>query len=179
MTTTDSKVQLFFENNRKFAETYQVPPTMVQLRAGSADRGGALIILTCLDPRVVPEQFFGPELNTPVIRNAAGRVNKDVINSITLLRSLGDASAVLVIHHTDCGATHLTEDGIRKDIKTRTPDAVVEIDADPYGTFTTAELEKTIKDDVEKLRKAKVLAGMEIRGLALETETGIVRELEI
>ena len=44
MTTTDSKVQLFFENNRKFAETYQVPPTMVQLRAGSADRGGALII---------------------------------------------------------------------------------------------------------------------------------------
>ena len=56
--------------------------------------------MTCLDPRVVPEQFFGPELNTPVIRNAAGRVNKDVINSITLLRSLGDASAVLVIHHT-------------------------------------------------------------------------------
>lgn len=32
---------------------------------------------------------------------------------------------------------------------------------------------------MEKLRKAKILAGMEIRGLALETETGIVRELEM
>lgn len=56
--------------------------------------------VTCLDPRVVPEQFFGPELNSPVIRNAAGRVNKDVINSITLLRSLANPSAVIVIHHT-------------------------------------------------------------------------------
>ena len=50
--------------------------------------------MTCLDPRVVPEQFFGPGLNSPVI------VNKDVINSIVLLRSLANASTVLVIHHT-------------------------------------------------------------------------------
>lgn len=79
----------------------------------------------------------------------------------------------------DCGATHLTEDSIRNDVKTRTPDASDEIDAEPYGTFTAAEFEKGIKDDVVKLRKAKVLAGLEIRGMALETETGIVRELEI
>ena len=56
--------------------------------------------VTCLDPRVVPEQFFGPGLNGPVIRNAGGRVSKDAINSIVALRSLAYASAVLVIHHT-------------------------------------------------------------------------------
>ena len=56
--------------------------------------------MTCLDPRVVPEQFFGPELNAAVIRNAGGRVSQDVIKSITVLRTLANLSAVLVIHHT-------------------------------------------------------------------------------
>ena len=32
---------------------------------------------------------------------------------------------------------------------------------------------------MEKLRSSKVLAGVDIRGLALDTETGLVRELKI
>lgn len=56
--------------------------------------------MTCLDPRCVPEQFFGPDSRAAVIRNAGGRASKDVITSITVLRSLANAAAVLVIHHT-------------------------------------------------------------------------------
>lgn len=56
--------------------------------------------VTCLDPRCVPEQFFGPDLGFAVIRNAGGRATKDAINSITILRSLGNAASVFVIHHT-------------------------------------------------------------------------------
>lgn len=80
----------------------------------------------------------------------------------------------------DCGATHLTEEGIRKDAKVRTPDAAETVDAtDRYGCFAAADFEKTIKIDVETLRSSKVLAGVDVRGLALDTETGLVRELEI
>ena len=62
----------------------------------------------------------------------------------------------------------------------RTPEAVEEIDAtEVYGCFSAAEFEKTIRIDVETLRSSKVLAGEEIRGLALETETGLVRELQV
>lgn len=91
---------------------------------------------------------------------------------------------LVVIHSndfkTDCGITHLTDDGIRNDAKTRTPDAAEEIDAmGSFGCFGAADFEKMIKVDVEVLRKAKVLAGVEIRGLALDTETGLVRELEV
>ena len=76
--------------------------------------------------------------------------------------------------------THLTEDGIRKDAKERTPDAGDDVDAiESYGTFTAADFEKTIKIDVETLRDAKVLAGMDIRGLAFDTDSGIVRDLEV
>ena len=76
--------------------------------------------------------------------------------------------------------THLTEDGIRKDAKARTPDAAETVDAtESYGCFDAADFEKIIKIDVETLRGSKVLAGMDIRGLALDTETGLVRELEV
>lgn len=76
--------------------------------------------------------------------------------------------------------THLTDDEVRKDAKARTPDAAEEVDAtETFGCFAAADFEETIKIDVEKLRSSKVLAGVDIRGLALDTETGLVRELEI
>ena len=145
--------------------------------------------MTCLDPRCVPEQFFGPGFGPAVIRNAGGRATKDAITSITLLRSLANAAAVLVVHHpglfsnplsksrllnyvdmrSDCGATHLTDDGVRKDAKARTPDAVGTIDAtESYGCFDAADFEKTIKIDVETLRSSEVLAGVDVRGFALD-----------
>ena len=55
--------------------------------------------MTCLDPRCVPEQFFGPDLGAGVIRNAGGRATKDAIKSITVLRSLANAASVFVVHH--------------------------------------------------------------------------------
>lgn len=76
--------------------------------------------------------------------------------------------------------THLTEEGVRKDVQDRTPDAVDDVDTiESYGLFTAADFEKTIKVDVETLRNAKVLGGMDIRGLALDTESGLVRDLEV
>ena len=76
--------------------------------------------------------------------------------------------------------THLTEDGIRQEAKSRTPDAAAEVDAvESYGCFTAAEFEETIKEDVLKLRSAKVLGGVDVRGMALDTVTGVVREVEV
>jgi len=87
---------------------------------------------------------------------------------------------ILTTLFADCGMTHLTEDGIRADAKERTPDAASEIDAvDTYGCFIAADLEKTIRDDVETLKRSKVLAGVEILGLKLDTESGIVTEVEV
>ena len=56
--------------------------------------------VTCLDPRCVPEQFFGPDVGAAVFRNAGGRATKDAISSITLLLSLAGISSILVVHHT-------------------------------------------------------------------------------
>ena len=80
----------------------------------------------------------------------------------------------------DCGATHVTDDEVREEAKARTPDAAETVDAtESYGAFAAADFDETIKIDVKTLRASKVLAGIDVRGFALETETGVVRELQV
>jgi carbonic anhydrase len=60
--------------------------------------------VTCMDPRVVPEQFLGPE--NPIVavaRNAGGRATPDVIRTINTVQSLAykvGKVSVMVVHHT-------------------------------------------------------------------------------
>lgn len=58
------------------------------------------LTVTCLDPRCVPETFFGPGFDGGVIRNAGGRATDDAIRSLTILRGLAGLRNVVVIHHT-------------------------------------------------------------------------------
>lgn len=78
----------------------------------------------------------------------------------------------------DCGITHLTEEEVRQDAKARTPDAAAAIDAvESYGMINAADFEKTILEDVRTLKQAKVLAGVDVKGFALDTFTGLLAEL--
>lgn len=57
-------------------------------------------LVTCLDPRCVPENFFGPNMAGGVFRNAGGRATDDAIRSITALRALVGMQTIVVVHHT-------------------------------------------------------------------------------
>lgn len=142
-------------------------------------------IVTCLDPRCVPENFFhvGSDLGLGAIRNAGGRATADAIRSIVALRTLADIRAVFVVHHTDCGMTHMTNAQIIEDVKKRTPGAANAVNAlvgvtGGFGCFTEVEFEETIKEDVRILRGEKMLEGVEIRGLAFDIQDGVVRVVE-
>ena len=133
--------------------------------------------MTCLDPRIVPEQFFGPGLGAGVIRNAGGRFNKDVVTTILSIRTLVDVKSVMVIHHTDCGMSHLTDAEILDDARARTPDA--NLSGVEPGCFTDAEYIDAIKQDVLAMRAEKALAGMQIWGFEMDTVSGLVRPVDV
>ena len=59
-----------------------------------------LYLVTCVDPRCVPEAFFGPNLRQPVFRNAGGRATDDAVRTLNILRAVANIKLVLVIHHT-------------------------------------------------------------------------------
>ena len=79
----------------------------------------------------------------------------------------------------DCGVTHVTEDEIRDFAKSKNPDAAADVDKMDFGLWRKEHFEQSIKEDVLKLRAEKSLDGLEVYGFALETETGIVREISI
>lgn len=77
----------------------------------------------------------------------------------------------------DCGATHLTEEGIKHDIAQRTPAEAARGDAIQFLTFREDEYEETIKKDVQVLKEEKMLEGMNILGFSFITETGELKRI--
>ena len=72
--------------------------------------------VTCADPRCDPAQFFAPKPQEMVVfRNAGGRVEA-ILPDILAIDVLMALKHIVVVHHTDCGATMLSEDDIRTEL---------------------------------------------------------------
>ncbi|KIY04242.1 uncharacterized protein Z520_00936 [Fonsecaea multimorphosa CBS 102226] len=171
---TSPRVKELIRENAEFAKTWSSPFTMKQMREVLTD---PVICLTCMDPRVVPEQFLGSHPMIAVFRNAGGRATPDVVRTINTLQSLAykvQKATVMVVHHTDCGMTHLTDEGIKKDILERGIDGAEGIN---FGCFRGEDIKKSVLDDVQTLKAERLLKDVEVRGFVLTTETGLLEEL--
>jgi len=108
-----------------------------------------------------------------IIRNAGGRA-KPAVRDILALDAVGDLGTVAVIHHTDCGMSHMDEQGFQdatnaRHGETMKREGIVELGAIP-------DPDKTIVEDVEFLRSFPSLTeNMEIVGFVLDTHTGLVK----
>jgi carbonic anhydrase len=159
------------ERNERFAHEYTPMPL-------SAPNTG-LIVVTCLDHRVDPAIVLGLHLgDTPVIRNAGGRVTPGVISDIAYLAFLavklfGAADKlfeVAVIHHSQCGTGFLADPGFRHEAADATGISEASLEAtevaDPYAT---------VKVDVERLLTSPLLSPkVSVSGHVYEIETGRV-----
>jgi hypothetical protein len=77
----------------------------------------------------------------------------------------------------DCGVSHITAEGVRDFITSRNPEAAAEVERIDYQ-FSTAEcFEHAIKEDGGTLKGRQNLAGMEINGSALDTQSEVVKEI--
>jgi carbonic anhydrase len=120
-----------------------------------------LFVVTCLDPRVDPAHFLGLELSDAmVVRNVGGRVTPAVIDDIAFINQItegvipeGPLFEVAVIHHTQCGAGALADDGFRRHYADR-------IGADESVLREHAVLDPavTVASDVERLRSAPAVS---------------------
>lgn len=82
----------------------------------------------------------------------------------------------MIIHHTDCGTTHFTNEQVRGVVITRDPEAKVEnVD---YGEIR--DLPKSVVRDVKFLRGRKEVRSElkeKIRGFLYDIETGELGEI--
>ncbi|CAF9923100.1 MAG: hypothetical protein ALECFALPRED_002299 [Alectoria fallacina] len=135
-------------------------------------------VVTCADPRCIPEQFLELRpVEAVIIRNMCGHA-APALNDILALDHLIGFTEIMVIHHTDCGALAFTDDQVRATLRKRRPDDE-EIESMSFGTIK--DLEQSVRDDLAVI-KGSPLMRKELAersyGFIYDIKTGLVSALE-
>ena len=132
-----------------------------------------LAILTCMDARIVPARIFGlEEGDAHVIRNAGG-LAREGLRSLVISQRLLGTTAIAVVHHTDCGMLTFKNEDVYAKVEEDLGADASDIDFMPFG-----DLEQSVRDDVESLRRSPMIAEeTEIRGFVYDVETRRLAEV--
>lgn len=135
------------------------------------------IIVGCVDPRVDPADIF--ELKpgeVAVIRNVGGRINKPLLETMAILRTVAKAAGkekgvrnLVLLHHTDCGIVgcyHHAPELLAKHLGVETAELEDLAITDPY---------EAIAIDIAALKANKQLPDdMVVSGIVYDVATGLV-----
>ncbi|MER6174837.1 carbonic anhydrase [Streptosporangium sp. NPDC001681] len=154
--------------NKEFSATF----TDAEL-TGKAARG--LAVVTCMDSRIDPLGLFGLKPgDAKILRNAGARVTDDVLRTLVLAVNLLAVERVLVMPHTDCGMTKVTDDEVhaiaaRRGVDTRSLDF-----------HTVPDQDAALRHDLTRIRTSPFLpAGMPVGGAIYDVRTGRLMPVEI
>src|SRR3954468_4407473 len=76
-----------------------------------------LALLTCMDSRISPLEMLGLSAgDAKILRNAGARVTDDVLRTLVLAVHLLGVERVLLVAHTDCRMTKVTDDDVHATI---------------------------------------------------------------
>ena len=113
---------------------------------GRAARGLAMV--TCMDSRIDPLGMVGlGKGDAKILRNAGGRVTDDVLRTLVLAVHLLGVERVLVVQHTDCRMTKVTDAEAHQ--------AILEssgVDTTSLDFHTIPDQEAVLRRDVERIR---------------------------
>src|SRR3989442_1647104 len=157
-----SVVQEFRKANDSYASSFSkgnlpMPP------------GRHVAVLTCMDARLDPARALGlEEGDAHVIRNAGGRASDDALRSLAISQQLLGTREIVVIHHTDCGMLTFTNEQLRAKLQQD-----LGADASAVDFLPFSDLERSVRDDVERLRASPLLLkDAPIAGLVYDVKTG-------
>jgi len=125
------------------------------------------------EPTPLPQR----SLTTRIIRNVAGRFTS-AASDIAALDSFFHISQVVLVHHSNCGASHVTKHDALDSIREKRPDFPVAGYADLESRMPMREdNHKSLQEDFEAAKKCgfirKDLAETVV-GFYLDVESGLV-----
>ena len=130
-------------------------------------------IVACMDARLPPLDALGLALgDAHVIRNAGGIVTDDVIRSLAISQRKLGTTEIVLIHHTDCGMTTITDEAF-----------VAELEADageppPFAIGAFADVEGSVRESIRRLRESPFLPSRDqIRGYVYDVVSGELAEV--
>ena len=119
--TTSPTVADLLARNKATLSSFQPRPLFSEMPAMDLSLPSTIIV-ACCDARAHPEEFFCLRPNEAlVLRTAAGRV-QPVLRDLAALEAFigyGKVKQLLIVHHTDCGGSHMKAADIKAHIISR------------------------------------------------------------
>jgi len=132
-----------------------------------------LAIVTCMDSRLDIFAALGlKEGEAHILRNAGGVVTDDVVRSLAISQRRLGTTAIMLIHHTDCGMQHVTDDGFRAELQ----DSVGMAPAFAIESF--ADVDADVRQSIMRVRRSVFIAHRDgVRGFVYDPDSGHLREV--
>jgi carbonic anhydrase len=130
-------------------------------------------ILTCMDARIRVFELFGLiQGEAHILRNAGGVVTDDVIRSLALSQRKLGTTEVMVVQHTNCGLSLVTEDDFKDELEQATglrPTWAVE---------AFREVKDSVRTSVQRVKRSDFLPHTgSVRGFVYDVHTGELTEV--
>ncbi|KAF9516381.1 hypothetical protein BS47DRAFT_1292441 [Hydnum rufescens UP504] len=139
-----------------------------------------VIIITCMDARIVPSQALGlAEGETFVVRNVGGRT-VEAIRSLVIAQQFFGTKEIIVLHHTDCGLLRFKDPQVHEKLKANPPRKNVPIAStvDSMVFLPISDTQVTLKEDVEFLKGHPLLyEDSQITGWIFDVKDGKVTKV--
>ncbi|WP_049573010.1 beta-class carbonic anhydrase [Nonomuraea sp. SBT364] len=150
--------------NAKFAKKFKESGL-----SGTAARG--LAVVTCMDSRIDPLGLLGLKPgDAKILRNAGARVTDDVLRTLVLGVYLLGVRRVLVMPHTDCGMTKVTD----ADVHGLTQSSGV--DTRSLEFHTVPDQNAALRHDLTRISSSPFLPpDMPVQGAIYDVRTGMLR----
>ena len=161
MSTTDD----LLANNERYAASFNGPLPMPP--------AAHLAVVACMDARLNIYAILGlEEGQAHVIRNAGGVITDDEIRSLAISQRLLGTSAIVLIHHTDCGMLTFTDDDFKASIAKDTG-------IKPgWAAEAFSDLDEDVRQSIRRIKISPFVPHTEdVRGFVFDVASGKLREV--
>jgi carbonic anhydrase len=150
--------------NERFAASYNSSHMQ-----GRAARG--LAIVTCMDSRIDPLAMLGlAKGDAKILRNAGARVTDDVLRTLVLAVHLLGVDRVMIVAHTDCRMTKVTDDEVHAAIR---ESSGLDTRSLEFGVISNQR--DVLARDVQRIRSSPYLpTAIPTLGCVYNLETGLL-----
>ncbi|MEV5410834.1 carbonic anhydrase [Thermopolyspora sp. NPDC052614] len=157
-----------FSANELFAANFEFSGL-----TGTAARG--LAVVTCMDSRIDPLALLGLRPgDAKILRNAGARVTDDVLRTLVLAVYLMSVKRVLVMPHTDCGMTKVSDADVHELTSRRG------VDTRSIDFHTIPAQDEALRHDLVKIRTSPFLPpAMPVGGALYDVRSGKLLAVDV
>jgi len=154
------------ENARAHAEGFD----KADLTAQPSKR---VVVLACMDTRLIPSRILGlEEGEAHILRNAGGVVTDDAIRSIAISQNLLGTEEIVLLHHTECGMLTFTDEEFAGKLEEETGQRP------EWSPGAFSDLEADVRDSISRLKESPFIPNKDsVRGFVYDVKTGELREV--